>query len=190
MKKLLLIIAVITLTGCTNSSGNINKTNQTSTTSSSIEKSKDLNVDKNDLQEREFVFDKNQECQKYRTEVDKRIQELFTQYGSFDDAWLLEELFYSPKTNSCVYVRYAYNEVMSENDIIEDIFFRKSLYEVGKDAGHIGAIEACDGFDDRSGEIYKKYEEMSEYMINIYEKSLVSCDKFDELIKNQYKSFN
>ena len=96
MKKLFLIGFVLILTGCSLSSKVDGKTaeewkNEYETLLNSIEKQK--------TEDRDFIFKKNKECFSYKEEIEKNLPNI--RYAGYE---MLREIFYSPKTNSCLYV--------------------------------------------------------------------------------------
>ncbi|TSC65311.1 MAG: hypothetical protein G01um101477_531, partial [Candidatus Doudnabacteria bacterium Gr01-1014_77] len=54
----------------------------------------------------EELFEKKQECQKYAQDIEKTLKELdfYNPNTGYQDSHFLEELFYSPKANTCLYI--------------------------------------------------------------------------------------
>ncbi len=117
MKKLLILsIFILSLTGC----------------------------GKNSSQD-DLIFNKNQDCSKYRNEIENRINTTTYEEG------YLEQLFYSPKINSCLYVKYI---------ATNGAYFGKNLYNMLNDGFSSQPLEECGGeADNACDEFDKKVEE-------------------------------
>ena len=68
------------------------------------------------------LFEKKQECAKYKDEVTKEL------IHDYVDPWLLKvnDVFYSPKLNTCLYRVWYYKDVIEEwyfNDLISERLF-------------------------------------------------------------------
>ena len=64
------------------------------------------------------LFAKKQECQKYTTEVEKKLESLnFSNPETGYQTWNnLEKIFYSPKMNSCLYIGEEWNMMNDKKD--------------------------------------------------------------------------
>jgi hypothetical protein len=124
MKKIILILFVIFLAGCSSST-----------------KVKEQVVKNNNNEE--YIFNKNIECLKFKDEISKKLQEKKSPFGDTS----LEQIFYSPKINSCLYVEYS---SMGE-------YYNKRLLDILDDGDSSNPLEAC--LDVSFKEKCKEFEE-------------------------------
>ena len=111
--------------------------------------------DNNQIEEKqeEFIFQKNQDCLKYKDGLAKKLQEKNSSFGELS----LEQIFYSPKINSCLYVEYGSKEVLYNKrllDVLNDGPSSTPLegcFDIYKNR-----TEQCEEFDKKVAE-YKKY---------------------------------
>ncbi len=150
MKKLILfiIIPLISLTGCKIVSPE--ETGQT-------------------LEQKEFFFQKNQECNKQRKDIDLRVAQMADKYDRYYQDRYIEEIFFSPKTNSCLFVEY------SSTDLDDGYLFSRKLFDIWKYAGNVKSLEGCSGRFD--------------VMDIANDANLSSCENFDKKIQTEYKNY-
>ena len=68
-------------------------------------------------------FAKNQDCLKYKDEIAAKLESKTSSWGKAS----LEQIFYSPKQNSCLYVEYAENN----GDILKgEIFYSRRMFDI------------------------------------------------------------
>jgi hypothetical protein len=84
------------------------------------------------------IFQKNMKCFSLQETIEKRIQERAKEYADINEEWSLEEIFYSPKLNSCLYV--IYQNHLFEN---QDSIYEKWMYDVLNDGPSSGAVDFC-----------------------------------------------
>ncbi|MCK5471632.1 hypothetical protein KAI54_00390 [Candidatus Gracilibacteria bacterium] len=132
MKKFLAFFALtILLTGCTAAS----KIDPT------IKEEIPLEIEfvKNDENIEDEIFKKNMECLKLRSTIENRINEKEKKYADLNEEWSLENIFYSPKINSCLYVVYKNHQFENYRDSI----YEKWLYDVLDDGPSSKTIDFC-----------------------------------------------
>lgn len=116
------------------------------------------NSDENiEIQNKNDYFERNLECLKLKDEIEKQIKNY-----EDGDRMTLEQIFYSPKINSCLYVDH-YDLSYKENNRYYH-FYQKRLFDV-LDSGYsshplegcsvLEIGENCDEFDNKVKE-YKK----------------------------------
>lgn len=89
----------------------------------------------------ENLFQKKQECQQYRTQIEAKLKELdfFNPETGYQGVNFLEKLFYSPKANTCLYVAKDWGfvnkkltwETLTLNDALTGEIITSSLREMG-----------------------------------------------------------
>ena len=82
------------------------------------------------LEEKEFLFEKNQECLKHKEQISKKLQEKDSPFGETS----LEQIFYSPKQNSCLYVEYSDSG---------GGYYNRRLFDILDDGYSSNPIDAC-----------------------------------------------
>lgn len=121
MKKFLfvsiLLFLSISLFGCNYQKGDLNISQEAE------------GIRQSEQEQKELIFRKNQECLKYKDE----IVEKFGKGDTFGDNSFLEQIFYSPKVNSCLYVEYS-----THGDL-----YSKRLLDVMNDGYSSDPLEAC-----------------------------------------------
>ena len=154
-KLLPAVLAILFLVGCA---------------PTSIESSTEIATEENQTADN---FARNLKCLKLRDDIKKRIAEDEEKYGwRWGEEWSLEEIFYSPKENACLYVRSASSENKLEDGYSEHST-SKSLWNVLSDGPNIAPIEGC-------FEIYSFSENSNNDSEN-------GCDEFDQKI-TEYKN--
>ena len=114
-------------------------------------------------------FEKNQECQKYKSGIIRTLETKILSFGTPT----LEQIFYSPQKDACLYVRYT----------AKNGYFMKDLYDIQKDGPSAVPLESCDGIHPLS-EIHAVFEKEGDLMF--YQEKLRGCDDFEEKIA-EYK---
>lgn len=181
MKKLVLFLAIIVLFGC----------DSPVVENEEIDGSKNLEQKEMSAEEKEFLFEKNQECAKWIPIIEKRLKEFRNQQLQKDSflPWLpaFQEIFYSSKTNSCLYID---NVTMGENDP----FIMRRLVDVSDGV----AVDPVDNMSCQYVANYVAYSELREYNKNQGEEELAmfdfareryekECEEFDRKIEEEYK---
>lgn len=162
MKKFILILATVLLFGCERKVVEEEKISETS-------------KQEENLAQKEFLFKKNQECAKWVPKIEERLKEIRDQQLRENKLlpWLpsFQEIFYSPKTNSCLYI-----DNVQMGDV--DPFTMKRLVDVSDGVG-------VDPVDDMSCQYVSNFAKYREIFGDeeIYE----SCDEFDRKIEEEYK---
>ncbi len=134
MKKIL-IMAIITiiLTGCGPSPARQGQGKDSSQPSK--------------LDQQEFTFKKNQECLEFKNEIEKKLNGKKSPFGETS----LEQIFYSPKVNSCLYIEYG----------DQGRYWNRRLLDIRNDGPSSNPLEACltvENYND-CNEFDKKLEE-------------------------------
>ena len=112
-------------------------------------------------------FVRNQECLKYKDKLASRLEATESSRGESS----LEQIFYSPTVNSCLYVRYTDSSLYSRN-----------LYDIRSDGGNSIPLEQCFAlhrFDVEARDTYQRLDGN----LDQYYKDLAGCDNFDEKIE-------
>lgn len=138
---------------------------------------------------KEDIFKKNQECAKWLPKIREREEE----YRKVSPRWQAQaqEIFYSPKTNSCLYITHVQYSYFGE----EPAFTLKTLMDISYEIG-------VNPVDDMSCEFisnYIEYNKMRDYSekqgaeklkrFNDSEKRRArECARFDKEIKDEYKN--
>ncbi len=81
-------------------------------------------------------FQKNLECKKLTQELIKRTKQIEKEYNLWE--MIFKEVFYSPKTNSCLRIRITEIEYSTLEYMIQ-----KSLYEYWDDSWYSHPISSC-----------------------------------------------
>ena len=109
-------------------------------------------------------FAQNQECLKYKGEI---VTKLENKNSPFGDA-SLEQIFYSPKVNSCVYVEYTE----------KGGFYNKRLLDFRNDGYSSDPLTMCSAVSPLPA-IRETYEKLDGNLTR-YQKDLIGCDNFEE----------
>jgi outer membrane murein-binding lipoprotein Lpp len=119
MYTLLVVVVMIFLSGCAIEN---KKTEQ-----------KPVQVDDLPKKQQE-IFDKNQECFKLKEKIEQKLENKQSPFGKTS----LEQIFYSPKQNSCLYVEYSeFKYANSEN------CYNRRLLDVLNDGESSQPLEGC-----------------------------------------------
>lgn len=115
-------------------------------------------------------FTRNQDCLKYKKDI---VNKLETKESPFGEA-SLEQIFYSPKQNSCLYVEHT----------IKYGYYNRRLFDILNDGYSAKPIEMCSS-------LYPSEEEMESWEkldgnLTGYFRALKACDDFDEKV-TRYK---
>ncbi|MDD3066468.1 MAG: hypothetical protein PHO48_01400 [Candidatus Gracilibacteria bacterium] len=157
MKKLVLILATVLLLGCEANVG------------------EELKPEENKNEAIADNFEKNQECAKLAPAIEKRLKDFREEKLKSGESlvWLptFQEIFYSPKTNSCLYID---NVQMGK----EDPFTMKRLVDVSDGV-------AVDPVDDMSCMYISNRFKYNEIVGD--EKFNSDCEEFDRKIEEEYK---
>ena len=89
------------------------------------------------------LFKNNQECYKYKKDIEERVKSENEQ----GEREIIESIFYSPKVNSCLYVKVSIG-----------VNYWKYLYDVMKDE-YGGAIDSCFKNKDDSWSSCEEFDE-------------------------------
>ncbi len=115
------------------------------------------NTPEEELVENDY-FERNLECLKLKDNLEEKIENRYI-YGTHGS---LEQIFYSPKVNSCVYIDYLDMGYMGDKRYYD--FYQKRLFNVLDDGRSSHPLEGCsvievgencDEFDSKVEE-YKK----------------------------------
>ena len=98
---------------------------------------------------KDFIFKKNQECLKYKDGLEKKLNSKESPFGKTS----LEQIFYSPKINSCLYIEYGDEGGFG--------YYSRRLLDIRDDGYSSNPLEACIVVKRLSGE----------------------CDEFDRKLK-------
>ena len=109
-------------------------------------------------------FVQNQDCLKYKSSISNQLEIKNSPFGKAS----LEQIFYSPKVNSCVYVEYTE----------KGGFYNKRLLDIRDDGYSSDPLMMCTAIRGPEEEIENAYQEM-DGNLNRYHKDLVGCDKFE-----------
>ena len=185
MKKLVVLILILLQTGCSAYKENSANTNPTPVVNQEMTNNvKPQTVEKDN-------FEKNLKC----AELFDKVKEREVNFRKTDpdrDASIpdwdasIQEIFYSPKTNSCLYVTHV------KNSIKKYPYKFKTLMDVSQEIG-TNPIEdlSCEFVSD-----YLEYEEYLRYIEKtgglsevekIKKKDEQSCKLFDITVKSEYK---
>jgi len=113
-------------------------------------------------------FAQNQNCLRYKDGTAKKLEGKDSPFGETS----LEQIFYSPKQNSCLYVEYSN----------EKGFYNKRLLDILNDGYSSTPLEMCSSVYPTQ-EIRDAYTQMDGNLDNYY-KDLKECDSFDEIISH------
>jgi hypothetical protein len=83
-----------------------------------------------------FIFSKNQECLKHKEYLEKKLQNKQSPLGQAS----LEQIFYSPKQNSCLYVEYTEKNL---NLLQGEYFFNRRLFDILNDGPSSRPLDSC-----------------------------------------------
>ena len=114
-------------------------------------------------------FDRNQKCLQYKDEITRKIENK----SSFSEKRSLEQIFYSPKQNSCLYVEYTERGE----------FYDKRLLDTLNDGASSKSLEICSSVHP-SEELMNYYKKEGD--LNSYSLLLKQCVNFDEKV-SKYK---
>lgn len=84
--------------------------------------------------QQEYIFSKNQECLKDKDSLEKKLLNKESPFGTTS----LEQIFYSPKQNSCLYVEYSYRESAEFG-----YCYNRRLFDILNDGDSAHPLEAC-----------------------------------------------
>lgn len=178
MRKFAVLILVLLQTGCSAYKENSTNTNPTPIINQEITSNeKPQTVEKDN-------FEKNLKC----AELFEKVKEREINYSKKSPDWnaSIQEIFYSPKTNSCLYITHV------KYPISNYPYTLKTLMDVSQEIG-------TNPVEDLSCEFVSDYWEYQEFLKNIEKdegtkgverikkKDEQSCKSFDITIKNEYK---
>ncbi len=83
----------------------------------------------NQEKQKDLAFEKKQECSQYSDLVDQRIKESGRVFEN--DSFTVQEIFYSPKMNSCLYAYTIYTTLDPKELYSIDDLFGGSIYSGG-----------------------------------------------------------
>lgn len=84
----------------------------------------------------EDYFAHNQECLKYKDEIAVKLKNKDSSFGETS----LEQIFYSPKENSCLYVEHSF----MQGDLLKrEYMYTRRLYDILDDGYNSNPLEAC-----------------------------------------------
>lgn len=109
-------------------------------------------------------FAQNQECLKYKDEIVAKLENKNSPFGEAS----LEQIFYSPKVNFCVYVEYTE----------KDGFYNKRLLDFRNDGYSSDPLTMCSAVSPLPA-IRETYEKLDGNLTQ-YQKDLIGCDNFEE----------
>jgi hypothetical protein len=112
-------------------------------------------------------FAQNQECLRHKEEIAYKLETKDSPFGKAS----LEQIFYSPKVNSCLYVEYT----------IEQGFYNKRLMDIRNDGYSSDPLTMCSAVYPLP-EVRDVYERL-DGNLNGYYKEIAGCDNFDEELK-------
>lgn len=115
----------------------------------------------------EDYFARNQDCLKYKNEVTKKLETKDSPFGETS----LEQIFYSPKQNSCLYVEYS--EKFNN--------YNRRLLDILNDGDSSTPLEMCSSVYP-SEEIRDFYNNLDGNLSQYY-KVLKACDDFDTVLE-------
>lgn len=103
----------------------------------------------------ENYFSNNQKCLGYKNEVASRLKEKDSSFGSAS----LEQIFYSPKEDSCLYVEYS--EELGDT-MKGERFYSRRLFDILDDGVSSKPLEYCDSFKIGDEAACKKFDQILE----------------------------
>ena len=109
----------------------------------------------------------NQECLSLKNEIAWKLENKDSPFGDAS----LEQIFYSPKVNSCLYVEYT----------IKQGFYNKRLMDIRNDGYSSDPLTMCSAVYPLP-EVRDVYERL-DGNLNGYYKEIAGCDNFDEELK-------
>jgi len=115
-------------------------------------------------------FKKNQECLKMKSEIELKLENKNSPFGDAS----LEQIFFSPKVNSCVYVEYTE----------KDGFYNKRLLDVRNDGYSSDPLTMCSAVSPLPA-VRETYERL-DGDLSRYQKDLAGCNNFEEKLA-EYK---
>ena len=115
----------------------------------------------------ENYFKHNQNCLKYKNEIAKKLETKDSPFGETS----LEQIFYSPKQKSCLYVEYS----------VQSGFYNKRLMDVLNDGYSSAPVEMCSSFYP-SKEIMDAFNDLDGSLERYY-KEVEACDDFDIILE-------
>ncbi len=115
-KTIILALFIFTLTGC-------------GTKISTQQPQENSSQSSDEISQKEFIFKKNQDCLKYKDEIEAKLKSKDSPFGETS----LEQIFYSPKANSCLYVEYSNL----------DESYNRRLFDIRDDGPSSHPLEAC-----------------------------------------------
>ncbi len=118
----------------------------------------------------EDYFVQNKDCLRYKGEIAKKLE---TKESSFGEA-SLEQIFYSPKINSCVYVEYT-----EKNG-----FYGRRLFDIRNDGYSSHPLTSCMAVSPLSS-VRDTYEKLDGNLTRYYE-DLSNCNNFEDKLA-EYK---
>jgi len=111
-------------------------------------------------------FQRNLRCMEYKSGLENKFDGTFSMGGVAS----IESVFYSPKMNKCLYIRYTSG----------DFEYSRRLFEVGNDGSSVRPIEAC---FIKSFKLEMECERSNnEKPANLCNANFYGCDKFDEAL--------
>ena len=156
MKKILIFFLIVLFSGCSLQDKFCKKCEECECKKCNCEEEK---ISKDEL------FKKNQECYKYKKDIEERIVSENNEKEDERFTYSLESIFYSPEANSCLYIKVR--ELNSS--------YGKDLYDVMSDNYHSKILDQCFCFRDTEKDPFPLFCEDN------------SCEEFDERIKNKWK---
>lgn len=102
----------------------------------------------------ENLFQKKQECQSYRVQIEAKLKELdfFNPDTGYQSAHFLEKLFFSSKANTCLYVEkewgFVNKKLTWETLILNDALTGEILTSSMREMGSKNYLQQEQGFED------------------------------------------
>lgn len=106
---------------------------------SQISKQNSIQIQTNNLlqKQQEDLFNKNQDCFKYKEVLEKKLLNKESPFGETS----LEQIFYSPKQNSCLYVEYSVESFGGK--LSGEYCYNRRLLDILNDGESSEPLEAC-----------------------------------------------
>jgi len=106
------------------------------------------------------LFKKKQECASYLSAIEKKLVELDTRSEKGTHSNVLNEIWFSPSMNTCLYSSFGYWETFKDKKIIYEYqiydYFGNSLVESMMEVpGSVSRLDAFNTFNSRKDELKK-----------------------------------
>lgn len=112
----------------------------------------------------DFIF--NQECLSLKNEIAWKLENKDSPFGDAS----LEQIFYSPQVNSCLYVEFTQDQFM----------YNKRLFDIRNDGYSSDPLEMCSAIYPLP-EVRDTYQKL-DGNLNRYYKDIVGCNNFDDVL--------